>query len=86
MPDEPKQNVGFRAELQTLLNQHSMENGSDTPDWVLSEYLVACLIAYDRAVTMRDAWNESQPAHLDGSVDSSDESSEMHQFDGDERP
>jgi hypothetical protein len=34
----------FRDELEELINRHSMENGSNTPDFVLAEYLVKCLI------------------------------------------
>lgn len=43
----------FREELQRLLNRHSMENGSDTPDFVLADYLTDCLEAFDRAVRRR---------------------------------
>lgn len=57
--DYERENRGFRAELQTLINSHSRENGSDTPDWVLAEYLVACLEAFDRAVNMRNAWHDA---------------------------
>ena len=45
----------FRDELQTLVNTHCRENGSDTPDYVLAEYLTACLAAFDAATKCRDA-------------------------------
>jgi len=43
-------------ELQSLLNRHSKENGSNTPDHVLAEYLVSCLAAFDHAMRMRALW------------------------------
>lgn len=49
-------NEEFRKELQDLINRHSMENGSDTPDFILARYLVNCLEVFDRAVMDRDQW------------------------------
>jgi hypothetical protein len=46
----------FRKELEALINRHSKENGSDTPDFILAEYLNDCLAAYDKAVTRRTKW------------------------------
>ena len=48
--------VVFREELERLINTHSMENGSGTPDFILAQYLVACLEAYDAAVYRRTQW------------------------------
>jgi hypothetical protein len=45
----------FRTELTKLINRHSMENGSDTPDYILANYLTACLVAYDNALNERSA-------------------------------
>jgi hypothetical protein len=42
--------------LRALLNRYSAENGSDTPDFVLAEYLLGCLLAFDAAVRRREAW------------------------------
>ena len=47
---------GFRSELEKLINKHSMENGSGTPDFILADYLVACLLAFDSAVGKREKW------------------------------
>lgn len=44
----------FRDALEALINRESMENGSDTPDFVLAEYLVRCLEAFDAAVRHRE--------------------------------
>ncbi|HSW65257.1 MAG TPA: hypothetical protein VLH56_18395 [Dissulfurispiraceae bacterium] len=32
--------TGFRAELETLINRYSKENGSNTPDFILADYMV----------------------------------------------
>ena len=46
----------FRKELEGLLNCHSMENGCNTPDFILAEYLTNCLRAFDAAVERREQW------------------------------
>ena len=43
----------FHDELKNLINKYSMENGSDTPDFILADYLQDCLIAFDKAVMAR---------------------------------
>jgi len=50
----------FQKELEQLINKHSMENGSDTPDYILAEYLTSCLKAYGRAVQARDERTSQQ--------------------------
>lgn len=45
----------FREDIERVINCHSRENKSDTPDYVLSQYLCDCLAAYDRAVLARAA-------------------------------
>ena len=46
----------FRKELEILINKHSKENGSNTPDFILSEYLVGCLNNFDKTIKQRDEW------------------------------
>lgn len=46
----------FRKELERLLNCMSMENCSDTPDFILAQYMTDCLEAHDRAVNRREVW------------------------------
>lgn len=55
-PPPPKDPDDFRKELECVLNKHSMENGSDTPDFILAIYLVNCLKAFDVAVKQRGTW------------------------------
>ena len=46
----------FRRALTKLLNHYNMESGADTPDFILSNYMLACLRAYDEATRGRDAF------------------------------
>lgn len=48
--------VTFEAELTHLLNRYSQENGSNTPDFILAQYLTACLAAWNTAVQQRETW------------------------------
>lgn len=47
----------LRKDIQDAINRHSAESGSDTPDFILAEYLADCLTAYDRAVCAREKWH-----------------------------
>ncbi len=46
----------FEEELERLINKHSMENESNTPDWILAQYLLSCLSAFTRATQQRETW------------------------------
>jgi hypothetical protein len=46
----------LQTQLAVLLNSFFVENRSNTPDWILAEYLLACLAAYNKAVRARDEW------------------------------
>jgi hypothetical protein len=46
----------FEKDLAILINKHSIENKSDTPDFVLARYLVKCLQSYESAILKRDEW------------------------------
>lgn len=46
----------FEKELQHVINKYSRENMSDTPDFILAQYLDGCLTAYSIAVSRRDQW------------------------------
>ncbi len=47
--------INFRKELRDLLNRHSKEVPSSTPDYLLADYLIRVLEAYDNVVIQRDA-------------------------------
>jgi hypothetical protein len=60
--DAPQENsVSFLKELEQLINRHSKENESDTPDYILAEYVAGCLTNYARTVKHRDAWFQFKP-------------------------
>lgn len=46
----------FRQDLEELINKYGMENGSNTPDFMLADYLMACLRAFDKVMKRRDQW------------------------------
>lgn len=46
----------FSDELRELINQNSLENESDTPDFILTAFLNECLTAYNKAVNIREGW------------------------------
>lgn len=46
----------LRKDIEQAINKHSIENGSDTPDFILSEYLTDCLQAFDKATVKREKW------------------------------
>ena len=46
----------LRKNIESAINAASAENGSDTPDFILAEYLTDCLTAYDKAVVAREKW------------------------------
>lgn len=48
--------MSFRKELEELINRYSKENGSNTPDFILAEYLVNTLAVFDTAVRARENW------------------------------
>ena len=57
---EPRFNE-FREELCTLLNKHSRENCSDTPDFILCRFLSESLAAFDMATRNRSEWYGKKP-------------------------
>ncbi len=46
----------FERELANLINRHSMENASNTPDYILAQYLLGCLGAFTAATQQRETW------------------------------
>jgi hypothetical protein len=51
----------FISELRELINKHSMENRSNTPDFILAQYLTNCLRAWNAATTAREKWYGREP-------------------------
>lgn len=47
--------------IREAINATSAENGSDTPDRILAEFLVGALNAFDEATRARDDWHGFVP-------------------------
>lgn len=58
----------LREEIQHAINCNSAESGSDTPDFILAEYLTDCLAAYDRALVAREKWYGRECGGLKGPI------------------
>ena len=48
--------MSLQNDIAKVLNKASAENESNTPDWILAEYLIACLAAFDIASQRREDW------------------------------
>lgn len=71
-----KNRTEFSKQLEQLINIHSMENGSNTPDFLLAEYLLGCLDNFERTTGSRDRWHGSTPRFGDSQVVPSSKGSE----------
>lgn len=58
----------FEQELAELINKHSLENESNTPDFILAEYMRNCLDAFAKASKNRERWF-GKSLSIDGSND-----------------
>jgi hypothetical protein len=47
----------FQKKLAVLINEHSIETETDTPDFALAQYLNDCLDAFGTVMKTRDKWN-----------------------------
>ena len=54
--DNLKRVVNFERDLTNLLNMYSLDNDSDTPDFILAKYINDCLNAFIVAMGKRDSW------------------------------
>jgi hypothetical protein len=62
---QPMTRQHFRSELEGLINRYSIESGSNTPDYILADYLMDCLRAFDSAVNVRTEWYRDTPDGAD---------------------
>lgn len=56
LPDSECERPTFDKALERLINCYSLESGSNTPDFILVEYLKSNLINFHQATRMRDNW------------------------------
>jgi len=55
----------FLKDLAELINRHSQENASNTPDFILAQFLSGCLDSFNTAIQQRETWygRDPRPAH-----------------------
>ena len=46
----------LEKKLESLINSESRENDSNTPDFILAEFMVNCLGAFELASNKREVW------------------------------
>lgn len=56
-PDGSVRVTTLLEDIRDAINRHSAENASNTPDFILAEYLEQCLAAFDTAVQRRTEWH-----------------------------
>lgn len=65
--------LDYRQDLESAVNRNSIENGSDTPDFIIAEFLADCTAALDKAIKRREKWygrNTGEGAAVLGDVPS----------------
>lgn len=58
----------FEQELVSLINRYSKENDSDTPDFILSQFILETLETFNRSVRMRSEWYSKSMENNDDST------------------
>ena len=56
MMNNVKKQNDLEEEIAKLLNKYSRENHSNTPDFILAEYLIGCLNVFEVASLERERW------------------------------
>jgi len=46
----------FEHAIAEVINRFSKENGSNTPDFILAEYMSNCLDAFNKTSRAREKW------------------------------
>ena len=59
----------FETEICGLINRYSKENESNTPDFVLAQYISNCLDAFNIAVQQRETWYGRDPRPTETVID-----------------
>ena len=57
------ENQEFKKELEALINKYSIENESNTPDFILAQYIYNALYIFESAVIARDQWYGFEPSN-----------------------
>jgi hypothetical protein len=57
----------FQKELEKLINKYSIENHSNTPDFLLAQFIMNCLNSYIMVLKARDEWYTITEKSMDDS-------------------
>ncbi len=57
--------MSFKQELTQLINKYNHESVSNTPDFILAEYLYNCLFLLDSTIIARIEWKHGPGAMLE---------------------
>ncbi len=60
---------GLLKEIEQVINRYSTENRSNTPDFILANYLIASLAAFDQATNRREEWYGRQGEPRTGALE-----------------
>ena len=53
---DDKKIENFKHDLAKLINLYSLESVSNTPDFIIAEYLTNTLLEFDKLMRSRDNW------------------------------
>ncbi len=56
-------------ELASVINKHSLENASNTPDFILAKFLATCLCAYNTACQDNGKWHTEDKPEINFDTD-----------------
>lgn len=56
---EPVAELDFERELAALLNKYSMDNATNTPDFILARHIIRDLDTYRETKQENDSWHNS---------------------------
>ena len=48
--------IAFKKELECLINRHSIDNDLDTPDFILTDYIMMCIANFKVATLNREGF------------------------------
>lgn len=48
--------LSLERDLSALLNRYCAENLSNTPDFILAQFMLECLAAWNYGIAKREAW------------------------------
>lgn len=71
-------NSVLRQDLITLINTHNLENKSNTPDWLIADYLLKCLKVFNITVDHREQFYNNKSSKSSRFVIKSKDNTFLH--------